>query len=581
MQIEPPGHDPPEWLRYALEETLSGAAFASWIPAGSFAASALTRVPRYPRSIGDAESRTVSIDAARNERRSAQLAVATTAPLDDLRAEVSDFDGDDGAMLSSDVVETRYVGYVPVEVSHPARGDFPRVDEIAGRGVSGDRAPDVVGDPLLEADSVDVPAHRAQGIWFTFAIPADATAGSYEGTISIDVDGRDPTTYDVELTVRDVVLPESADAKFHLDLWLHPDSIAAEHGVEPWGDRHWSLLEAYFDDLAAAGQGPVAAVVLHEPWHREWLGGATRPQTATGFSSLVEWHFDGTWSFDFERFDRFVETALDHGLGPTISAYSMLTFRSPQRLSYYDGDGSFRVEELQAGDDRWREAWAAFLESFGEHLDERGWRERTYLAFDERPREEMEAALSVIEDTEPGFLDRIRVAGSHDVASFTHDLSVHYHEFPVDDEMVDERRDAGKLTTLYFAHPVTHPRTFSYSPAVETRIQPWIAAENDLDGLLRWSYNSWPHDVFENPVFRYPQGSEYFVYPGEDGPMSSIRWELLREGIGEYELVRMARERSDEDVAELLTIATRNRDGREKDLEDITTARRRLFDVLE
>lgn len=38
-------------------------------------------------------------------------------------------------------------------------------------------------------------------------------------------------------------------------------------------------------------------------------------------------------SFDFERFDRYVETALAHDVGPSISAYAMLVFRGPQRLS--------------------------------------------------------------------------------------------------------------------------------------------------------------------------------------------------------------------------------------------------------
>ncbi|WP_420808023.1 DUF4091 domain-containing protein [Brachybacterium endophyticum] len=67
-------------------------------------------------------------------------------------------------------------------------------------------------------------------------------------------------------------------------------------------------------------------------------------------------------------------------------------------------------------------------------------------------------------------------------------------------------------------------------------------ARYDLDGYLRWTYNSWPQDVLEHPSFRYGQGDEYIVYPGRRGPVSSIRWESLRDGLDDAEILRRARE---------------------------------------
>jgi len=564
-------HDAPKWLRYRVEMTLPDS-FVTWVPNGSFAASALTRVPRYPASVGDVDSQSLTIDAARNERRSAQLVVASTEAVTDLTTSSTVFAGPEDTEIPADAVGVRYVGYVPVEEAENTREGFPKVSDITDGGVSGDRAPDIVGDPLFDCETVNVPANRAQAIWFTFDVPADVPAGTYDGEITVATTEHDDRTYDIELTVHDATVPDPTDGEFHLDVWMHPDAVAAEHSVKPWSERHWELLEVYFDDLSAASQRAITAAVVDDPWQREWLGGEWRSQTATGFSSLVEWHYDDEWTFDFERFDRYVETALDHGVGPSISAYSMLTFRGPQRLSYYDADGEFVVENLEVGDGHWREAWTAFLDAFGDHLDERGWREQTYLAFDERPAEMMEGALDVIEDARHDFEDRIRIAGSADVESFTDDLSVHYNHLPLDEETVAERRAAGRTTTFYVTE-VGHPRTLSYSPAIEGRMLPWIAAANDLDGVLRWSYNSWPHDVFDNPVFRYSQGGEYLVYPGEDGPVSSIRWELIREGIGEYELARQA----EGTVDDALNLAARDVDGREKDPQDILDARCRLF----
>ena len=107
---------------------------------------------------------------------------------------------------------------------------------------------------------------------------------------------------------------------------------------------------------------------------------------------------------------------------------------------------------------------------------------------------------------------------------------------------------------------------------------PWISAQRNLDGFLRWSYNSWTRDPFRQPVHIFTQGDEYLVYPGKNGPMSSIRWEQLKEGIEDYELIAELREKeagtADSDaLTEALTTATRNLDGRTKDVTDIETAR--------
>lgn len=44
-------------------------------------------------------------------------------------------------------------------------------------------------------------------MWFTFAVLEDAPAESYERMIELVADGHDSTTYDVNITVRDVTLP--------------------------------------------------------------------------------------------------------------------------------------------------------------------------------------------------------------------------------------------------------------------------------------------------------------------------------------------------------------------------------------
>jgi hypothetical protein len=71
---------------------------------------------------------------------------------------------------------------------------------------------------------------------------------------------------------------------------------------------------------------------------------------------------------------------------------------------------------------------------------------------------------------------------------------------------------------------------------------------------LRWAYDSWVRDPLADTRYvRWPAGDCLLVYPG---PRSSIRFERLREGIADYEKIRILREtlgrRKDAKAAELL-----------------------------
>lgn len=577
-----PNANVPEWLDYFVEAALPREGLTGWVPGRSFAASSLVRVPRFPESIEDGTDREIELDLVRNGLRSAQLAVASTDPIIGLRAEISEFTGPDGATIDSDTVEIRFVDYVSVERSY---SESQGVNEIAritdGDSISGCGNPDLIADPLLKRDTISVPAYRAQPIWFSFHTPRDVSPGVYHGTITLVTDDHDPITYDTTLTIADVVAPNPRDGSFHLDVWFHPDAVAAEHGAERWSEDHWSLLEVYLNELASVGQRVIAAPIIHQPWQANWLHGSQRPQTATGYESLIDWHYDEELHFDYGRFDRFVDTALACGVGPYISVYSMLTFNDPQRISYYDAEGTFTVDRTEAGSERWREAWTAFLSDFSVHLETNGWLDQTYLGFDERPPEQMEAAIDLVEDVAPEFANRIQVAGSIDVEPYADDLSVLHRHLPLDTDVIAERRAAGKTTTFYVCVSPPHPNTFTVSPLVESRLLPWIAAAENLDGFLRWAYNSWPENPFENPVYKFTQGDEYLIYPGDDNPLSSVRWEQLREGIQEYELVTRLRERNHGAADQALNLATHaTPDTRDMNVTDVIRARQLVTDGL-
>ena len=102
-------------------------------------------------------------------------------------------------------------------------------------------------------------------------------------------------------------------------------------------------------------------------------------------------------------------------------------------------------------------------------------------------------------------------------------------------------RTRGRFTTTYYVccNP-PQPNNFVFSAPVEGRYIGWYAAAYGYSGFLRWAYDAWPADPMRDARHTlWPAGDCFLVYPGGN---SSIRFEKLREGIVDYEKIRILRQ---------------------------------------
>ena len=57
--------------------------------------------------------------------------------------------------------------------------------------------------------------------------------------------------------------------------------------------------------------------------------------------------------------------------------------------------------------------------------------------------------------------------------------------------------------------------------------------------MLRWAFANWPRDpIYDTGFGGWPAGDTFLFYPGG---RSSVRWEMLRDGIEEYEKINQLR----------------------------------------
>lgn len=382
-----------------------------------------------------------------------------------------------------------------------------------------------VADRITGTNPTVVDGGAVRGLWLTVQVPQDAKAGTYKGYVELDVNGK-VTKYSYTVKVLDRTLSSPAEWAFHLDLWQNPYAIARVHNVELWSKEHFDVLRPYMLKLASAGQKAITATLIDRPWDG---------QTFDPFGSMVTWikKADGTWLYDFTIFDRWVEFMMGCGINKEITCFSMIPWKLSFR--YYDqATHSHKHINCAPGDEAYAQFWGGMLSAFAAHLKEKGWFDKTFISMDERSLQQMQAAIKVIKDYAPGM--KISMAGNYhaeieaDIFDYCLDIFAYDAYTP---ELIAKRRAQGKVSTYYTCCSAEYPNLFTFSAPADAEFIALEALAKDLDGYLRWAYNSWTIVPEKDSRFTaWPAGDTYVIYPFS---ISSVRWERLVQGIQQFE----------------------------------------------
>jgi hypothetical protein len=464
------------------------------------------------------------LEGWKGERVSAQFLLYTGEGADGVVCKVSEFTSDD-ARMSSDIATASFVRYTLADQASPTC----RCDRSP-------YSPAILVPDLIDTLKVfNMESKTTRPVWVTVNIPQDAKPGVYKSEITVSAKGCGKLKMPLEVEVIDQVLPTYEDWKFHLDLWQHPSAVARMLKLDMWSDEHFEALKEQMRPLAEAGQKVITATLNRDPWGY---------QTYDDYEEMIFWirHKDGSWSYDYTVFDRWVELMMELGVKKQINCYSMIPWS--YRLQYLDEESGIRKHAWDAipGTEEFEFMWAPFLQDFVKHLKEKGWLEITNIATDERSPEEMDATVAIMQKYAPelGFA----MADNH--ASYRRypnirDCSVAQRQLYLTDEELQQRKAKGHVTTFYVCCSTFFPNTFSYSQPFEAELLNWHAIVKDYDGQLRWSVNSWPDNPEYDSRFRlWGSGDTYSLYPYG---RTSMRFERMRDGVEAYEKVRILREK--------------------------------------
>ena len=395
-------------------------------------------------------------------------------------------------------------------------------------------------DPLLPPGEEGLTLK--DGPWRSLWVSADGDGGCGAGVFPIDLSftsasGGLLAERRFTLEIVDAELP--AQTLKHTE-WLHTDCILDRYGTDVFSEKYWDLVGRYLKTYAEYGMNMLLTPLFTPPL--DTREGGERPTV-----QLVDvTKRGGGYEFGFSRLDRWLSLMEKCGI-PYVEFPHLFTQwgakHAPKIMGIENG-----VEKRLFGweTDASGEEYGSFLKSFlpalRAYADRKGISGRcSYHISDEPDAEGIESyrrARSLVERPLTG-------------CSVMDALSDYdYYREGLVDIPVCATSAAGrflheKVPRLWAYYCCNQYRNglsnrFFCMPGLRTRVLGVQLYRLGVEGFLHWGFNFWNTRLSVSSVdpYRvtdaggaYPSGDAFVVYPGGDGPVVSLRLELLNEGM--------------------------------------------------
>ena len=453
-------------------------------PAPMWFESSLTKLlpADVPVASGEPEPRRTLV-LARNESESFQLVLRPDTRLEDVRVQLGPLrlQGGDAGVFSE-----RASGSAPPTVEIARVGYVPVRVPTHFEHPTGDYP-----DPLLPFERFNAPAGVCTSVWFTVHAPADATPGVYRAAIELSAGGDLPAVLQLEVEVLDFRLPLRpalrTDFEFSLDDAMR---MAQARGYK--GSRG-DLARRYLENAAA---------------HRVTLRQlAQLPAPGPAFSA---------------EFQGYIKRLPDlRAAGVTTMAIQRELLDTPDRLravqSFAEREGLLDTIFCDFAFEPPRHAWPLVQNKFNE------WQ----VVAPKLP------LMISTEGIDP-YLD----------PSFPL-INVHTRVFDTaHNETLLPRIKDGREVWWYVnaGPPRPYANFFVEFAGVEHRVLFWQSWALGVRGLHYSGVNviAPGQDPFGGLLDATPSnGNHFLIYPGPDGPVNSVRWEIIRDGIEDYDYLTL------------------------------------------
>jgi len=442
--------------------------------------------------------------------------------------------------LESDLSEyasVRAVGLAPSELTM-----YPKHDENVLR-----TEPGLYPDPLfpIDGDGVAALPNQWRSLWVTIDVPAGTAPGARPVRVLLESESGEPLGEETfELEVLAASLPEQT--LIHTE-WFHTDCIATYYRLDVFSEAHWAMIDKFVQTAVKHGINMILTPLFTPPL--DTAVGGERPTV-----QLVDVTKTGdAYEFGFEKLTRWIDLCRSRGIRYFELSHLFTQWgakHAPKIVATEDGV-TRRIFgwDTDAAGEEYKSFLSQFIPALTAYLKERGLEDSCYFHVSDEPNadhlESYRSASGIVRQYADGFP---MIDALSDYSFYKEGLvkqpvpgSNHIEEFL--------ENQVPNLWTYYCCSQFQNvSNRFFCFPSARNRIIGMQLFKYDIAGFLHWGYNFWYSQYSKRPIdpfretdagYAFPSGDAFLVYPGEDGPIESIRMEVFYEALQDLRALRL------------------------------------------
>lgn len=461
------------------------------------------------------EGKAIRLKAGRNETESFQIVIRPQTDIKNVTVKTGSlFNGTNRI----NGLEWFQVGYVYVQTfnGHPVSQD-----------VSG-QLPGWYPDPLLKKDNPVLIKNWSNCIWVNCSVPAGAAAGIYNGAVEIQLDGQKESIA-IELEVCNFDLPVKPGLPTLFSLSFEYLTLAYGSSWSP------SVRKAWLDHVAAQRISPTDMYLDGSKGQDQWK--ITMDEYASyrpKMNGFVIYPVTATWE------DR-------------NASAEMLIARFEKSRDYIDAVIASGIAAENNG------VFYGFDECEESHFE---------------TMKKVHAHIKSIYPNIPIATTSMHIKSAQKMKELNIDILIlHIFDNIYNQSLAQSIRQSGGKVWAYISlqpyYPMPNWRI--ENPLIEARILlSSMAYGQEVDGFLYWGLTQYNKINWRYPTvirkdtapkidylsittpteeYQWLHGDGILIYPGEEGPLNSIRMENIRKGMEDYEYYRLLEQKMGKPVA--------------------------------
>ena len=439
----------------------------------------------------------------------------------------------------SEYISIRSVGLVPSDL--PTYHDH---DEFILRSTPG-----LYPDPLFPlATDAAVTGRPSQwrSLWVTVEPDSGRAGGTYDIGLRFETDSGEKLAEETfRLELIPAVLP--AQTLIHTE-WFHTDCLATYYGVDVFSERHWQLIEQYIRTAAEHGMNMMLTPLFTPPLDTEVGGERPTVQLVD-----VEVLGDGSYRFGFDKLDRWTDLCDRCGIQYLEFSHFFTQWgakHAPKIVANVNGETQKLFGwETDASGEEYQAFLRQFIPALVDWIEDHGRDDRCYFHVSDEPHashiEAYGQASRLMNELLPDYpiIDALSDFSFYEEGLVKRPIPASNHIEPFLEAGVEG------LWTYYCCSQYKEvSNRFFNLPSARNRILGMQLYKYNIEGFLHWGYNFWYSQYSRRAIDPYrvtdadsgfPSGDAFLVYPGEDGPVESIRLKVFHEALQDLRALQL------------------------------------------